>query len=108
MRLINCDKNNKVWVRLDNHVAHFDMQEFYLITGLPCHEIDVNLDSNNAQLRNQYFNGIKRISMRILFEVFHICKDQDDKFKLGLVMLVECVLKPTRRYIDYRMPGMVD
>lgn len=46
--------------------------------------------------------------MTILFEAFHLYQHQEDKFKLGLVMLVECVLKPTERYIDYKTLGMVE
>lgn len=44
----------------------------------------------------------------MLFETFHMCEDTEDKFKLGLVMLVECVLKPTSRQVDYRTLGMVE
>ncbi|CAA2969062.1 Hypothetical predicted protein [Olea europaea subsp. europaea] len=101
MRLINCGKNNEVWVQLDDHVARFDMQEFCLITGLPCHEVAVDLNFNNTRLRDEYFDGSKRITMKRLSEIFHMCENQEDKFKLGLVMFVECVLKPNGRHIDF-------
>ncbi|XP_022851648.1 uncharacterized protein LOC111373360 [Olea europaea var. sylvestris] len=108
IRLINCGKNNEVWVQLDDRVACFGLQEFCFITGLPCHEPTVDLNFSNTRLRDEYFDGSKRITMIRLSEVFHICEDREDKFKLGLVMFVECVLKPTRRHIDYRTLGMVE
>jgi hypothetical protein len=46
--------------------------------------------------------------MVMLFEAFHMCEDADDKFKLGLVMLVECIFKPVGRYIDHKTLGMVE
>ncbi|XP_022862679.1 uncharacterized protein LOC111382874 [Olea europaea var. sylvestris] len=108
MRLINCGKNNEVWVQLDDRVARFGLQEFCLIIGLPCHEPTVGLNFSNTRLRDEYFDGSKRITMIRLSEVFHICEDREDKFKLRLVMFVECVLKPTGRHIDYRTLGMVE
>lgn len=46
--------------------------------------------------------------MRMLSEVLNVCDNEEDKFMLELVMLVECVLKPTGRYIDWRSFSMVD
>lgn len=46
--------------------------------------------------------------MRMLYDAFKLCEDPEDKLKLGLVMLVECVLTPTERYIDYRTLSMVE
>ncbi|XP_022888339.1 uncharacterized protein LOC111403912 [Olea europaea var. sylvestris] len=108
MRLINCGKNNEVWVQLHDHVARFGLQEFCLITGLPCHEVIVNLNFSNTRLRDEYFNGSRRITMIRLSEVFYMCRDREDKFKLGLVMFVECVLKPTGRHIDFRTLGILE
>ena len=43
----------------------------------------------------------------MLFETIHLCENEEDKFKLELVMLVECVLKPISGIIDYRTLGMI-
>ncbi|CAA3023200.1 Hypothetical predicted protein [Olea europaea subsp. europaea] len=108
MRLVDCGKNNKVLVKLDDRIAKFGMQEFCLIIGLPCHQPVMEIDYSNNCLRNHYFNGSQRISMKMLFDVFHECEDLVDKFKLGFIMLVECVIKPIGRIIDYKTLGMVE
>lgn len=50
----------------------------------------------------------KKIRMTTLSETFHLCEHQEDKLKLGLVMLIECILKPTGRYIDHRTLSTVE
>lgn len=108
LRIVDSGKTNEIWFKLNNHFARFGIQEYCLITGLPCHEVTAELDSSDDRLRNIYFHGTKRITMVMLFETFHQCENMEDKFKLGLVMLVECVLKPVGRYINYQTLGMVE
>lgn len=106
--LVNCGKNNEIWVKLNDQLARISMLEFCLITGLPCHDIPLECEFTNNRLRNQYFNGINRIKMTMLSEAFRLCQNEDDKFKLGLVMFVKCILKPIGRYIDQKTLSMVE
>lgn len=108
MRLVHCGKSNEIWVKLNDQLARFSMHEFCLITGLPCHEMPLEFHLTGNRLKDEYFNGMSRIKMTTLSEVFHLCENEDDKFKLGLVMFVECILKPTGRYIDQRTLSMVE
>lgn len=77
IRLVYCGKNNEVWVRLEDYIARFGMQEFFLITGLPCHELVMEIDYNNKeynrtnkQIASMHYESI-HLHSRYIFRILY-------------------------------------
>lgn len=52
IRIVNCSKKYEIWVRSNNNLARFGMQELCIITELPCQRAPMNIDFNIDHLRS--------------------------------------------------------
>lgn len=76
-------------------VVRFSIFEFALITGLMCtgEEAARARIPRNKRLLNEYFHGQTAVTPGQLADAFRACEDMSDKLKLGMVLILESVLR---------------
>ncbi|KAK6135334.1 hypothetical protein DH2020_030922 [Rehmannia glutinosa] len=95
-RVVSVNKD-ELWFCLgDKKAARFSLYEFTLITGLnPAHEKEYQSQINESnRLANKYFSECDKVTPKELDEAFEEERtDMDEKYKLGLVLIYETVLR---------------
>ncbi|KAK6152247.1 hypothetical protein DH2020_014882 [Rehmannia glutinosa] len=106
--------DDEVWFRVGDANARFGFPYFTLITGLnPEIENDFVKDiPSDRRLAAEYFGGGKKVVRpSVLKTTFkHQAKNEEDRYKLGLTLIYECVLRckePTTS-IDMKILQVVD
>ncbi|KAK6138947.1 hypothetical protein DH2020_027311 [Rehmannia glutinosa] len=106
--------HDEVWFRVGDANVRFGFSDFTLITGLnPGIENDFVKDiPSDRRLAAEYFAGgkkaVKPSQLKAAFE--HHAKNEEDRYKLGLALIYECVLRckePTTS-IDMKILQVVD
>ncbi|KAK6119145.1 hypothetical protein DH2020_047121 [Rehmannia glutinosa] len=106
--------HDEVWFRVGDANIRFGFSDFPLITGLnPRIENDFVKDiPSDRQLAAEYFAGgkkaVKPSQLKAAFE--HHAKNEEDRYKLGLALIYECVLwcKEPTTSIDMKILQVVD
>ncbi|KAL2454518.1 Uncharacterized protein Adt_47981 [Abeliophyllum distichum] len=96
LRLLKSENTDELWFRLgDNKVARFSLMEFIIVTGLNAgNEDEVRPKiQRSKRLLNKYFNGKKTVTPVELESTFDACTTMEDKYKLGLVYILETMLR---------------
>lgn len=91
-------------------VAAFRSHEFCLISGLRSGEFSHKQKEDESCIRDTYFMGKKKITLKHLEDQFNLCQNEDNIYKLGLLYFVHFVVlgKEKDSYIDYHMLELVD
>ncbi|CAA3032112.1 Hypothetical predicted protein [Olea europaea subsp. europaea] len=114
LRRVVSVNEDELWFFLGlEKVARFSLYEFMLITGLsPTDENEYeNQINEDGRLNNKYFPTSSKVTLKELDEAFEKeLEDMDDKYKLGLVLIYETVLRSKEKNtsIDLRTLDIVD
>ncbi|KAL2466884.1 DUF1985 domain-containing protein [Abeliophyllum distichum] len=96
LRLLKSENIDELWFRLgDNKVARFSFMEFLILTGLNAgneDEVKPNIQ-RSKRLLNKYFNSKTTVTPVELESTFDACTVMKDKYKLGLVYILETMLR---------------
>ncbi|KAL2470622.1 protein of unknown function (DUF1985) [Abeliophyllum distichum] len=96
LRLLKLENPDELWFRLgDNKVARFSLMEFLIVTGPNADnedEVRPNIQRSKRLLK-KYFNGKTTVTPVELESTFDACTMIEDKYKLGLVYILETMLR---------------
>lgn len=94
-RLLKPVDGDALHFNLGGKVVRFSIFEFAMITGLMCTGEDsarARIPRNN-RLLNEYFHGQAAVTPGQLIDAVRACEDMSDRLKLGMVLIVESVLR---------------
>ncbi|KAL2473945.1 uncharacterized protein Fot_49681 [Forsythia ovata] len=94
-RAVRTLKENEVWCKFGNNIARFGLEEFVLVTWLKAEELELE-DENlglKSDLIQKYLKKAKgKVVRKQLLNAFRRCFDQQDKFKMGILLILAYVL----------------
>lgn len=114
MGMIGTKKQNEVWFSIGGKPTRFSLYEFTLITGLRASEepsLEFHIVNNDRLVKKHFKKCKKGITVYNLKEAIESCKvSMKDKYKIGLVYILETVLLPKENYtyINLEHLSMVD
>ncbi|XP_022891304.1 uncharacterized protein LOC111406240 isoform X1 [Olea europaea var. sylvestris] len=94
-RLLKPVDGDAIHFNFGGKVATFSIFEFALVTGLRCTDKEAGRARipRNRRLLNEYFHGRTTVTLALLRDAFRECDQMSDKLKLGLVLILESVLR---------------
>ncbi|XP_022895266.1 uncharacterized protein LOC111409451 [Olea europaea var. sylvestris] len=95
LRSISTSKENEVFIKVGDKLARFGLQEFTLVTGLKAGDLeneDPKLGQNCRLVKERFKRSNGKIKRGLLLQVFKRCKHKNDKYKLGLLVILMYVV----------------
>ncbi|CAA2979799.1 Hypothetical predicted protein [Olea europaea subsp. europaea] len=95
LRSISTSKENEVFIKVGDKLARFGLQEFTLVTRLKVGDLeneDLKLRQNCRLVKELFKCSNGKIKRGLLLQVFKRCKHKNDKYKLGLLIILMYVL----------------
>lgn len=94
-RLLKPDDKDSLCFDLGGKVVKFSISQFALITELKCTDEEAARAriTTNSRLLHAYFEGRTPVSLAQLEKALRECDQMFDKLKLGLVFILESVLR---------------
>ncbi|XP_022899344.1 uncharacterized protein LOC111412647 [Olea europaea var. sylvestris] len=102
-RSVVCRKRFEAWFKVNQRFARFGLPEFALITGLKCSPVpkgaEVDKILEKTHLQDKMFANMDQITCSDLEKAFLKCANRNDRYKLGLALIIEGVFNSRDRNV---------